>query len=63
MGGDELEFLLLLDCATFEMALGVIVEITARRTDQTPERPHGLSYALVLRPKTGGPVSEGACVA
>ena len=50
----ELEPLLLLDGAVFEMARGIIVEMTARRTDRTPERPHGLSYALVLRPKGGG---------
>ena len=27
----------------------------ARRTDKTPERPHGISYALVFRPKDGEP--------
>jgi hypothetical protein len=37
------------------MAPGVIVEFTSRRTDTTPERPHGLSYAIVLRDKSGGP--------
>ncbi|SRR5579884_489754 len=26
-----------------------------RRTAPTPERPFGISYALVLRPKTGAP--------
>ena len=36
------------------MAPGVIVEFVARRTDVTPQRPHGISYALVLRPKAGG---------
>jgi len=54
MDNDELEPLLVLDGAVFEMAPGLIVEVTARRTDRTPERPHGLSYALVLRPKAGG---------
>lgn len=33
----------------------MIVEFTARRTATTPERPHGVSYALVLRAKSGGP--------
>jgi hypothetical protein len=52
---DELEPLLALDGASFEMAPGVVVEFTPRRTDRTPERPHGINYALVLRPKRGGP--------
>ena len=42
MADGELEVLLALDGASFEMAPGVIVEFTARRTDATPERPHGL---------------------
>ncbi len=50
----ELGLLLALDGADFEMAPGVVVEFTIRRTDMTPERPHGISYALVLRPKDGG---------
>jgi Family of unknown function (DUF6516) len=50
----ELESLLWLDGATFEMTPGIIVEFTARRIDATPERPHGTSYAIVLRPKAGG---------
>src|SRR6202035_3037790 len=50
----ELELLLNLDGAEYEMAPGVIVEFAARRTRITPERPHGVSYALVLRPKAGG---------
>ena len=54
MADGELEVLLALDGASFEMAPGVIVEFTARRTDATPERPHGLSYAFVLRDKSGG---------
>jgi len=54
MGDDELELLLALDGAAFEMAPGVVVEFTARRTDVTRERPHGISYALVLRRKDGG---------
>jgi len=37
------------------MVPGVIVKFTARRTDATPERPHGVSYAFVLRRKNGGP--------
>lgn len=54
MADGELEVLLALDGASFEMAPGVIVEFTARRTDTTPERPHGLRYAFVLRDKSGG---------
>ncbi len=50
----ELELLLALDGSHFEMVPGVIAEFTARRTDVTPERPHGISYALVLRRKDGG---------
>jgi hypothetical protein len=52
---DELELLLSLDGSDFEMAPGVVVEFTARRTGMTPERPHGISYAFVLRQKDGGP--------
>ena len=55
MEDDGLEPLLALDGASFEMAPGVVVEFMARRTDKTPERPHEISYALVLRPKRGGP--------
>jgi hypothetical protein len=54
MDEGELELLLALDGSDFEMAPGVVVEFTARRTDVTPERPHGISYALVLRRKDGG---------
>jgi hypothetical protein len=54
MDGDELELLLSLDGAAYEMAPGVVVEFTIKRTAATPQRPHGVSYALVLRPKTGG---------
>lgn len=54
MNDSELELLLALDGATFETAPGVIVEFTARRAPETPQRPHGISYALVLREKSGG---------
>ena len=54
MGEDELELLLALDGSDFEMAPGVVVEFTVRRTDMTPERPHGISYAFVLRRKDDG---------
>jgi hypothetical protein len=54
MDDGGLDLLLALDGADFEMAPGIIVEFTARRTEATPERPHGISYALVLRPKDGG---------
>ena len=50
----ELEALLSLDGASYEIAQGYVVEFTARRTDLTPERPHGISYALVFRAKAGG---------
>jgi hypothetical protein len=50
----ELDLLVALDGARFEMAPGVVVEITARRTARSAERPGGISYALVLRSKTGG---------
>jgi len=54
MDEGELELLLALDGSDFEMAPGMVVEFTVRRTDMTPERPHGISYALVLRRKDGG---------
>jgi len=50
----ELELLLALDGADFELTPGVVVEFTAQRTDVTPGRPHGVSYAFVLRRKEGG---------
>jgi hypothetical protein len=52
---EELELLLSLDGASFEAAKGYVVEFVGRRTDTTPERPHGISYALVFRPKDGEP--------
>jgi hypothetical protein len=51
----ELEVLLSLDGASFEAAEGYVVEFAARRTEKTRERPHGISYALVFRPKEGEP--------
>ncbi len=54
MDEDELELLLSLDGAEYEMAPGVIVGFAVRRRKKTPQRPHGISYALVLRPKAGG---------
>jgi hypothetical protein len=51
---DELELLLHLDGARFEMAPGVIVEFSAHRVETTPQRPHGVAYAFVMRPKGGG---------
>jgi Family of unknown function (DUF6516) len=50
----ELKLLLSLDGAAYEMVSGVIVEFAVRRTPATPQRPHGITYALVLRPKAGG---------
>jgi Family of unknown function (DUF6516) len=55
MDDSELELLLALDSAVFEMAPGVIVEFAVRRARSTPHRPHGISYAFVLREKAGGP--------
>jgi hypothetical protein len=54
VGSFELDLLLDLDGAQFEMASGVIVQFGARRTAVTPERPHGITYSLVLRQKRGG---------
>ena len=51
----DLSLLLALDGSDFEMAPGVVVEFTARLTDVTPQRPHGISYALVLRHADGDP--------
>jgi hypothetical protein len=52
----ELELLLSLDGASFEAANGYVVEFMARRTEKTSARPHGLTYALVFRPKDGEPL-------
>jgi Family of unknown function (DUF6516) len=46
----ELEALLNLDGARFEFAEGYVIEFKAERTEVTERRPHGLSYALVMRP-------------
>lgn len=51
----ELELLLNLDGATFEAADGYVVEFSAKRVPLTRERPHGIVYSLVLRPKRIGP--------
>jgi hypothetical protein len=51
----ELEMLLSLDGASFEAADGYVVEFRVERTEVTDERPHGISYALVFRPKGGKP--------
>jgi hypothetical protein len=55
MSDDGLEALLALDGARFEMVSGAIVEFSVTRTTITPERPQGISYALVLRPVDGAP--------
>jgi hypothetical protein len=54
VGPSELDLLLDLDATEFEMAPGVIVHFSAFRVAITPERPHGVVYSLVLRPKLGG---------
>lgn len=52
--GTGLEALLALDGASFTVGRNALVEISAHRTEVTRERPHGISYALVLRPLSGG---------
>lgn len=54
MDEGELELMLALDGARFEMAAGVVVEISVRRADRTRGRPHGIAYALVLRAEAAG---------
>jgi hypothetical protein len=51
----ELEVLLTLDGASYEAAPGYVVEFVVKRTSKTPQRPHGVSYALVFRPIHGEP--------
>ena len=51
----ELEVLLSLDGASYETAAGYVVEFMVKRADKTAERPQGISYALVFRPKDGEP--------
>jgi hypothetical protein len=52
----ELETLLALDGMTYELVEGYLIEFRAERTDATEERPHGISYALVLRRKGHDPL-------
>ena len=52
---DELELLLNLDGASYEAAAGYVIEFSARRVDVTPQRPRGISYALVFRAEDGSP--------
>lgn len=52
----ELEALLALDGSSFEFAEGYLIEFKAERTDATAQRPHGISYALVLREKGKDPL-------
>jgi hypothetical protein len=42
------------DGSSFTIGQNALVEFSARRVDPTPERPHGISYALVLRPRSDG---------
>jgi hypothetical protein len=46
--------LLDLDGFSYEAAAGYVVEFSAKRVPITEERPHGIVYSLVLRPKAGG---------
>lgn len=48
---EELKALLALDGGSFEMAAGYVAEFEVKLTDKTEQRPHGVSYALVFRPK------------
>lgn len=41
---------------SYEAAAGYVVEFEAHRlAEKTPERPHGVTYALVFRPRDGEP--------
>jgi hypothetical protein len=51
----ELDILLSLNGASYEAAQGYVVEFVVERTEETSARPHGISYALVFRPKGGEP--------
>lgn len=55
MDEGELEALLGLDGSNYEVAAGLVVEFTVRRTEATGVRPHGIYYALVFRPIAGPP--------
>ena len=48
---EELKALLALDGASFEFGDGYVAEFEAKATGKTKQRPHGVSYALVFRPK------------
>src|SRR5471032_2328364 len=50
-----LEMLLSLDGASWEAADGFLVEFSVNRTAKTAQRPQGVTYALVFRPKGGEP--------
>ncbi len=52
---DELEVLLSFDGVSYEACAGYVVEFVVQRTAKTAERPHGVSYALVFRPRDGEP--------
>src|ERR1700733_1388649 len=54
MDEDDLELLLALNGLSYEFSDRAIVEFKVRRVEITPERPHGIGYALVLRPLDGG---------
>lgn len=51
-----LDMLLGLDGRSFESDAGqYVIEFSAKRVAPTAGQPHGISYALVLRPKGGDP--------
>jgi hypothetical protein len=53
---DELDILLSLNGASWEAADGYVVEFSVHRTQKTPARPHGVTYALVFRSAAGEPM-------
>lgn len=54
MDDSELELLLALGGAVFEMLPEIVVEFAVRRTPVMLQRSHGISYAFMLRAKLGG---------
>jgi hypothetical protein len=50
-----LDMLLGLNGRSFESDAGYVIEFSAKRVVPTKGQPHGIGYALVLRPKGGDP--------
>ena len=51
----DVETLLELDGRSYEEK-GYLLEFSAKRVEKSPERPHGIDYALVFRPVGGDPI-------